>query len=221
MQLDPRQIINGLRKRWWLALIVTLVAAAVAYIYTNMQPRIYQAQTAMSAKSVPPDNGTIEAIKKTMPTYAQDLGNRQAWSRALDNAGVQDVFHDALAGQIKIQPLPDQNSIIMTVDNLDPAKAAIVAETIANDFVDRQNAENQATSAGGFRVVWLVTQPAEPPGQPYQPRPLLNTAAAALFGLVLGLLLAIALELLDTTLKGPTEVQQYTGLNTLGVIPKT
>jgi capsular polysaccharide biosynthesis protein len=221
MQLDPRQIINGLRKRWWLALIVTLVAAAVAYIYTNMQPRIYQAQTAMSAKSVPPDNGTIEAIKKTMPTYAQDLGNKQTWSRALDNAGVQDVFHDALPGQIKIQPLPDQNSIIMTVDNRDPAKAAIVAETIANDFVDRQNAENQATSAGGFRVVWLVTQPAEPPQQPHQPRPLLNTAAAALFGLVLGLLLAIALELLDTTLKGPTEVQQYTGLNTLGVIPKS
>ncbi len=221
MQLDPRQIFNGLRKRWWLALIVTLVAAAVAYIYTNMQPRIYQAQTTMAARSVPPDNGTIEAIKKTMTTYAQDLGNKQMWSRALDNAGVQDVSHDSLPGQVKIQPRPDDNSIVMTVDNRDPVKAALVAETLANDFVDRQNAENQATSAGGFRVVWQVTQPAEPPRQPYQPRPLLNTAAAALFGLVLGLLLAIALELLDTTLKNPTEVQQYTGLNTLGVIPKT
>jgi capsular polysaccharide biosynthesis protein len=221
MQLDPRQIINGLRKRWWLALIVTLAAAAVAYLYTSMQPRIYQAQTTMSARSVPPDNGTIEAIKKTMPSYAQDLGNRQTWSRSLDNAGVQDVSHDALAGQIKIQPRPDENAIVMTVDGRDPLKAAIVAETIAQDFVDRQNAENQATSAGGFRVVWLVTQPAEPPLQPYQPRPLLYTAAAALFGLVLGLLLAIALELLDTTLKSPAEVQQYTGLNTLGVIPKT
>ncbi|HYP19170.1 MAG TPA: Wzz/FepE/Etk N-terminal domain-containing protein, partial [Chloroflexia bacterium] len=182
MQLDPRQIFNGLRKRWWLALIVTLAAAAVAYLYTNMQPRIYQAQTTVAARSVPPDNGTIEAIKKTMPTYAQDLGNRQTWSRSLDDAGVQDVSHDALAGQIKIQPRPDDNSIVMTVDGRDPLKAAIVAETIVNDFVDRQNAENQATSAGGFRVVWLVTQPAEPPSQPYQPRPLLNTAAAALFG---------------------------------------
>lgn len=220
MQLDPQQIINGMRKRWWLAFIVTLVAAAVAYLYTNMQPRIYQAQTAIAAKSVPPDNGTIEAIKKTMPTYAQDLGNRRSWSRALDNAGVQDVSHDALAGEIKVQPLPDQNSIIMTVDNQDPTKAAIVAQTIANDFVDRQNAENQATSAGGFRVVWIITQTAEPPPQPYQPRPLLYTGAAALFGLVLGLLLAVALELLDTTLKSPAEVQQYTGLNTLGVIPK-
>jgi capsular polysaccharide biosynthesis protein len=220
MQLDPRQIFNGLRKRWWLALIVTLVAAAVAYLYTNAQPRIYQAQATVSARSVPPDNGTIEAIKKTMPSYAQDLGNRQTWSRSLDNSGVQDVSHDALAGQIKIQPRPDENAIVMTVDGRDPLKAAIVAETIVNDFVDRQNAEGQATSAGGFRVVWLVTQPAEPPSQPYQPRPLLYTAAAALFGLVLGLLLAIALELLDTTLKSPAEVQQHTGLNTLGVIPK-
>jgi capsular polysaccharide biosynthesis protein len=221
MQLDPRQIINGLRKRWWLVLIVTLVAAAVAYLYTNMQPRIYQAQTAMAAKSVPLDNGAMEAIKKTMPTYAQDLGNKQTWSRALDNAGVQDVSHDALVGQIKIQPQPDQNSIVMTVDNLDPSKAAIVAETIANDFVDRQNAENQETGSCSCRIVWFVSQAAEPPPQPYQPRPLLNTAAAALLGLVLGLLLAIALELLDTTLKTPAEVQEHTGLNTLGVIPKT
>lgn len=220
MQLDPRQIINGLRRRWWLAVIVALVAAAVAYGYTSVQTPMYRSQTTMVARSVPPDNGTIEAIKKTMPSYAQDLGNRQSWAMSLDNAGIQDVSHDEVAAGLRVQPRPDENALVMTIDSTDPVKAAIVAETIANDFVDRQNAELQETSAGGFRVVWLVSQAASVPGQPFEPRPRLYAAAAALFGLILGLLLAVVLELLDTTLKSPNEVQQYTGLTTLGVIPK-
>lgn len=220
MQLDFRQILNGIRKRWWLALIVALTAAAVAFLYSNSQPKLYQSQAVMVAKPVPPDNGLIEAIKKTLPTYAQDLGNKASWRSALDNSLVRDVSADDLAGQIKILARADDNSIAMTVDNTDPATAQRVAGVISEDFVERQNAENQQASAAGNRVVWLISQEANLPGAPYQPRPLLYTAAAGLFGLLLGLLLAVVLELLDTTLKSPPEVQQYVGLNTLGVIPK-
>lgn len=220
MQLDLRQILNGLRKRWWLAAIVALSAAAVAFIYSNSQPRVYQSQTTMIAEVVPLDNGVVEAIKKTLPIYAQDLGNKASWRSALDNNMVRNVSADDLAGQIKIQARPDDTSIVMTVDNTDPAIAQLVAGVIAQDFVERQNAQNQQASATGNRVVWIISQEAGLPDKPYQPRPLLYTAAAALFGLILGLLLAVALELLDTTLKSPPEVQQYVGLNTLGVIPK-
>ena len=68
MQLDLRQILNGLRKRWWLALLVMLSAGVVAYLYSNAQPTLYQARVTLVAQPVPPDNGTIEAIKKTMST---------------------------------------------------------------------------------------------------------------------------------------------------------
>ncbi len=220
MQLDFRQILNGLRKRWWLAVIVALTAGVVAFLYSNSQPKIYQSQTTMIAETVPLDNGVVEAIKKTLTTYTQDLGSKASWRSALDNSLVRNVSVDGLAGQIKIQARPDDTSIVMTVDNTDPAMAQLVAGVIAQDFVERQNAANQQASAAGSRVVWLISQEAALPDKPYQPRPLLYTTAAALFGLILGLLLAIVLELLDTTLKNPPEVQQYVGLNTLGVIPK-
>jgi capsular polysaccharide biosynthesis protein len=48
----------------------------------------------------------------------------------------------------------------------------------------------------------------------------LYAAAAGLFGLVLGLLLAVGLELLDTSLKTPGDVRQWTGMSTIGVIPR-
>src|SRR5947207_11695161 len=220
MHLDIRQILNGLRKRWWLVLIVMLTAGAVAYLYTNDQPRIYQAQVTLVAKPVPPDNGLIEAIKKTMPTYAQELGSKDLWRQVIDDNMIQDVDVEALPGQIKVQSRPDDNALVMTVDNKSGKQAAILADRISKAFIEKQMADTQGSSVSGNRVVWDITQPAEEPSKPYQPRPTLYGAAAALFGLILGLLLAIALELLDTTLKTPSEVNQYLGMSTLGVIPR-
>jgi capsular polysaccharide biosynthesis protein len=220
MQLDFRQIWNGIRKRWWLALLVMLAAGASAYLQQDLQPDVYQAQTSLAAKAVPPDNGLVEAIKKQMSTYAQEMGSRRLWQEVVDNNLMRTVDLDALPGQIKIQPRPDQQLLVMTVDSRDPMQAALLAEAISEEFIDRQNADNE-TLPGGNRVVWVVAQPAEIPARPYQPRPLLYGGAGALFGLILGLLLIVIIELLDTSLKTPAEVQQYTGLNTLGIIPRS
>src|SRR5436853_226206 len=195
-------------------------AAAVAYVYSDAQPTLYQAQVTLVAEPVPPDNGLIEAIKKTMDTYAAKLGSKEFWRRVIDDELIRTVDVNALPGQIKVQSRPDQNAIVMTVDNGDPALAAQLAEAISNAFVAEQMAQTQDVSAGGNRVVWTITQPAEKPQQPYQPRPRLYAVAAALFGLILGLLLAVALELLDTTVKTAEEVEQYLGMSTLGVIPR-
>ncbi len=219
MQLDLRQIWSGLYKRWWLALLVMLSAASVAYLYTNAQRRIYQAQATIVVKVVPPENGITEAIKKNMTTYAQELGSKSLWREVVDGGLMRTVDLDALAGQIKVQARPDQNALVMTVDNENAVMAALIGEAVSEAFVERHNAENQAFASGN-KVVWVITQPAEPPSQPYQPRPLLYAGAAALFGLILGLLLAIGLELMDTTLKTPGDILQYTKLNTLGVIPR-
>ncbi|MDQ6694474.1 MAG: Wzz/FepE/Etk N-terminal domain-containing protein [Chloroflexota bacterium] len=222
MQIDFRQIIRGLQKRWWLALIVTLAAAGAAYLYSKSQPSVYQSQVTLVANSFPTDNGTIEAIKKTMPTYAQQLGSKELWKAVVDDPdnGIADVDVDALGGLIKVQARPDQNALVMTVDNKQAETAALLADRISNAYVEQQMSQNQDVGSGNERVVWSIAQAAEVPLQPYQPRPLLNAAAAGLFGLILGLLLVIGIELTDTTLKNSADVQQYIGLNTLGVIPR-
>lgn len=220
MQLDLKQILNGLRKRWWLPLLVMLSAAAAAYIYTNAQPRIYQAQVTLLARPVPLSNELGEALKKTLRTYAQELGSKTFWTEVIDDNLIRDVDVNALPGQIDVQSRPDDNSIVMRVDNTDPEKAALLADRFANAFVERQAAENQNVNPGGNKIVWTISQAPEKPLDPYTPRPKLYAFAAALFGLLLGLLLAISVELLDTTLKNPADIQQYTGLSTIGVIPR-
>ena len=218
MQVDLQQILTGLRKRWWIPLLVALVAAAVAYLYTDMQPRVYQSQVTVSAKPVPPDNGLIEAIKKTLPTYAAEMKSPDLVRQVVDSYGIVDVDPNTVS--LLTQARPDDNSIVMTVDHGDPIVAAQLAEGVSEAFKERQAADNQQANASGQRVVWVTTQPATVPSSPYQPRPRLYAAAAGLFGLVLGLLLAVGLELLDTSLKTPGDVRQWTGMNTIGIIPR-
>jgi capsular polysaccharide biosynthesis protein len=217
MQLDLKQIVDGLRKRWWLALIVALAAAAVAYLYSNAQPQVYQASVVVAAKPVPPDNGLIEAIKKTLPTYSAEMASRDLIRQVVDDNRIPDVDPDTIV--LRTQARPDDNSIVMTVDHANGLIAAEVAEGVSNAFIEKQAAENQQANASGQRVVWVPTQSASVPSEPYQPRPKLYGAAAGLFGLLLGLLLAVGLELLDTSLKTPEDVERYVGVNTVGIIP--
>jgi polysaccharide biosynthesis transport protein len=65
-----------------------------------------------------------------------------------------------------------------------------------------------------------VVDKADSPILPYQPKLKNNMAIGALLGIVLGLGLVFFLEYLDDSIKFPDEVERFTGLSLLGVIPK-
>ena len=76
-----------------------------------------------------------------------------------------------------------------------------------------------ALPGSGANAVTVV-DPATPPLQPSSPRVLLNTLIAALVGLLLALGIAYAMEYLDDTVKSSEDVEDATGLATLGTVLK-
>jgi capsular exopolysaccharide synthesis family protein len=58
------------------------------------------------------------------------------------------------------------------------------------------------------------------PLHPVRPRKKLNLLVSMLLGLVLGIGLAFLLEYLDNTLKGPEDVEKFSGLPSLGLVPR-
>ncbi len=64
-----------------------------------------------------------------------------------------------------------------------------------------------------------LVDPAIPPRHPFKPRPLLNLTAGVLGGLVVGVVLAILLELRDKAVRSRADVRLATGLPLLGLIP--
>jgi uncharacterized protein involved in exopolysaccharide biosynthesis len=80
-------------------------------------------------------------------------------------------------------------------------------------------AQNSARMASEQRAEHLsLVEPANLPDHPYSPnRPLLIAAGAAA-GLILGILLALALELLNRPVRSPRQIQDL-GLPMIGVVP--
>ncbi|MFH0962416.1 MAG: polysaccharide biosynthesis tyrosine autokinase [Planctomycetota bacterium] len=65
-----------------------------------------------------------------------------------------------------------------------------------------------------------VREPASVPKRPVSPRKARNVAVGALLGLVLGLMLAFALEHLDDTVRTPEEMERFLSLPVLGFVPR-
>jgi capsular exopolysaccharide synthesis family protein len=77
-----------------------------------------------------------------------------------------------------------------------------------------------AFSSNSGANLLTVVDPASPPSQPASPRVLLNTLIAAIVGLLGALGIVFLLEHLDDRVKSSEDVEEVTGLPTLGVITK-
>ena len=87
MQLELRDYFNVLIKRWWIILLVVIGAAAAGLGYSLAQTPIYRAQVQMEAIPNRPDNGLVEYLVKSLPSYVTGLQ-----SRHID--GTRQVFGD-------------------------------------------------------------------------------------------------------------------------------
>lgn len=65
-----------------------------------------------------------------------------------------------------------------------------------------------------------VIEPAIPPGGPFSPNVPRSVAVGLMLGLVLGVGLALAIDLVDQTLRTPDDIEKYTGLDVLSTLPK-
>src|SRR5215212_597316 len=217
MQLEVRDYLNVLLKRWWLILLVAGVAAVAGYGISSLQAKIYEASTRLIVTPSRPDNGLILYAKQAMTSYPVRMLSQDFISRALADT---DLGADpaAVLGALKVQAVPDTLTLNITLDDADPQRAAALINVISGAFVDLINGE-AVNSTSSDKLFLVQPDVAQPPGRPSQPRPTLTAGAAGVLGLVLGLVLAFALEFLDDTLKTTDDVQRVLGLTTIGLIP--
>jgi uncharacterized protein involved in exopolysaccharide biosynthesis len=89
-------------------------------------------------------------------------------------------------------------------------------QQVSENLLKAQNAARMASEQRAERL--SLVDPANLPDRPYWPnRPLLIAAAAAA-GLVLGLLLALGLELINRPIRSPRQIEQL-GVPLIGVVP--
>jgi capsular polysaccharide biosynthesis protein len=206
-----------LRKRWWVIALTACVAAVAAYGVSKLQPRIYTSQAVYLFIANQADNGLNITLRDTMNSYKESVQQPDVLEQISQNLHL-DVSGERLLQDVDMQTLPDEQKLIIQVDNKLPDKAQQIADAVGTRVQEEVNRRN-ALFEGTSRIFVQPIQKARLPTAPSSPNTRINVLAGFILGLVLGLLLTFVLEFLDDTIKDSADVERFVGLTMLGAIP--
>jgi len=206
-----------LNRRWLIVAILVVTAAVVAGVYSKAQTKIYRATAVVSVTSQKFDFGQGMAAAQLLSNFAQRMRRLELVTQ-IDNQLNLDLDPVVLQGHIKVTPSNDSLTEQIDVDDSDPGRAAAVATGLAKAFVQEITDQQQSLQAAD-RVSVTLFEPAQVPTAPNRPKTKVNTAVGALGGLILGVVVAFAVDALDDTLKTSEDVEQTLGLPVLAAIP--
>lgn len=240
--MRPEEYLRIILRRWWLIPLLAIVAALVAYLYTDAQPRVYTSSTVLSVTAEPLDQSNDIAAKNRLAPLKPVLTSSEVTGRAAQRPELQPYHLDAgtISSKLAVAHSPDTNTIQVAASDSDPQRAAAIVNAVAAAFIGYVNEDNSrlqqlfprftqngtaivlpnGSLAPIIRLNIAQLGQASPASVPSAPRPKLNAAAAAILGAALALVLAFGLEYLDDTVRSPEEVARYLHLRVLSSVPK-
>lgn len=218
-ELDLRDLLTTLRKRWWAIVIITIIFTAVAAWYSiyYLVP-IYSSDTSLYVgKDIETDNAVayndIILGDRLVSDYRELVKSRRVTGMTIQELGLIDTTSKSLAEMITVQAKSDTRIIEITVLDKDPETARDIADKVAEIFTEQvvEIMEVQNVQVIDKAIVNLT---------PVKPNVNMNILIAFILGIMVGTGLIFVIEYIDNSIKSPEDIKKYLELPILGVIPK-
>ena len=213
--LQARDYINVLLRRWWVIALIGFAAAAAAYGVSKLQTPLFRASTSYNVITSRYDLGLQGQLPSVMNNWPDQLTDARL--QEISDRLQLDRNPDYLRKYIKIQPQPNNLRLLINVDYPDAATAVKLADAVGETLkaeVAALNTLRLSTDAINIQQI----QPAKFL-ELASPKTKINVLAGGILGGIIGLLVVFALEYADDTLKNTSDVERWTNLATLGIIP--
>ena len=207
-----QKIIGVLFHRLKFILIATLLMGILFFLYSKFIITPMYSTSAMIY--VQNYNGASEANKESGKIYSADISGSSNLAgicvTLFKNSDEITSLYDDCYVDISV----NQSTFFITisVSGADPQKCANVANQVADKCEDVFKSFLQYGQIGNIRE-------AKVPTRPYEPSNLKNTLIGLIVGLAASCLIAILLELIDTTIKADDDIQEIYGLPVFAEIP--
>ncbi|MEW6242824.1 MAG: Wzz/FepE/Etk N-terminal domain-containing protein [Bacillota bacterium] len=215
LEIDLREYLRVLKKRWWvLAMIIVVAVGTSAILSFFVLPPVYSASVTLIVigKETPiVDYTTVMLHRQLVKTYREIAKSRTVMEKVISDLDL-DFTVAEFQNKVKVDTVRDTEILKIEAEDTDPRIAVVIVQAVAQAFID------QVRSIMRVENVEIIDPPLEPI-LPVRPRPKLNLAIAGVLGLMIGVLVVFLLEYLDNTIKTPEDVQRYLNLPVLGVIP--
>lgn len=204
-------------KRGWIIIVLAILAAGSAYVFSKLQTPIFKSTVTLSTvPSRPSDYGQTLAIKNLLRLYVQRMQSPILTQQVIDKLQL-DVTPQKFASQIYFNA--DESTLTITLEARHPLPdvAAKMARTLAEVFVSYHNQENLQIDQRD-RVLVNIINATSP--EIFSPKTSINTLAGAVLGALLGLVIIFVLEWLESDIiRAAEDLERVIGVTVLGAIP--
>ncbi|PGA14231.1 capsular biosynthesis protein [Priestia aryabhattai] len=216
--ISLRELFAVLRKRLWLIVLITIIAATVsAVISFFVLTPVYESKTQILVNQAKNDqqlynNQTVQTNVQLINTYNDIITSPAILDKVVKELKLDKSAAD-LSDQIQVTSAQDSQVAQIVVQDTSAKRAADIANTTASVF---QKQVPKLMNVDNVKVLSKAALGENP--SPVKPQPLLNVAIAIVVGLIIGVGLSFLLEYLDNTLKTEQDIENILELPVMGVI---
>lgn len=205
--------------RGWIAVILVGLVAAGAYVYSERQTPIYEANLKILLRPVVTDWDLGQSVIALLRSLAGEITTYSYLEETLARWGLEGITADTLLSgrRLEVEPDPGAFAISITVRDPDPRLAANVANAIADLFAARR-AEWNDRQYQDDQIVVEIPDSARVTGI-YSPNTRIYVAAGGILGAGLGAAIMGVLEWREAAaVRVPQDLAQLE-IPLLGAIP--
>ncbi|GHJ58680.1 chromosome partitioning protein [Nocardioides sp. OK12] len=222
--MELRDYLRILRRRWLLVALSTLIVVAAASAYTFTATPVYQS-TARLFINAAGDGGETTAgayqgglfTQQRVSSYAELVSIDSLAEEVIDDLGLN-LTAAELKSQVAATVSPQTVVLDVSAQDPSPTRAQAIAQAYADGMTDLIRRIETPDGQTAPLAQAKIPEPATLPSAPVSPKPVRNLGLALVLGLLLGVGLAVARELLDTTVKSPEDLRETTAAPMLGAI---
>lgn len=216
--MELRDYLRILRKRGWIIILTTVLTAAAAWGFSQMQTVEWKSTINVFVRPDRIDNGTLLATKQILRGFVRYIDSLNFSQRVINQLAL-DMKPDTLKGKVTIASKDEDYIIQIDVVDTDATQAERVALEWANQFVQWRDQDNLQQRKED-RVSADIVQ--NPTTSKFRPQTSLNVIAGAIIGLLLGVVIVFFLESIESNiLRSSDDVERVLGTTVIGAIPAT
>lgn len=216
--MDLREYGRVLIRRGWIVVVVAIVGALGALLFSRLQTPIYRSTITLSAvPSRPSDYGQSLAIKNLLRLYGQQMQTKNIAQQVIDQLQL-DIPPEKLLGGVEVSANEADYTIQVAVKDANIDQVQTMVQTLAERFVILHQQENLQVDQNDRILVNLLDN-ATPP-EKFSPKTTINVIAGAILGALAGVIAIFALEYVQSAyIRKPEDIERALNLTVLGTIP--
>ena len=219
-ELDLKKLFTMFWSKKIQILVIIIVFALVGAIYTlGFTMPVYSARTTLllATQQISSENSgqmstEVTLNTKLVSTYSELIKSNDVLREVKQNLNIDDISENALKKNIKVSSVKDTSIIEITVLNESAAKAADIANEIANVFSDKVKEYYKIDNVH-------VVDKAEPSNSPSNINHKRDIVIFTLIGVVISVLYVLISNLFDTTISVQDDFEKEYGVTVLAEIP--